>query len=92
MLYNLIAPYNMTHSNKASCPPEQKNFCSIRWYGYFLSSNNIGDVKPTEQMKKVNLPGKEKNILFNIIACDKQLIAKEVAVPNSSYLKRGVGV
>lgn len=56
-----------THSNKASWPPEQKNFCSIRWYGYFLSSNSMGEVKPTEQIKKVSLIMKEKHINISLI-------------------------
>lgn len=45
----------LTHSNSAFCPPEETNFCSIRWYGCFLSSNSIGDVNPTEHTRNVNL-------------------------------------
>lgn len=56
---NLTVQYKMkinqmgTYSKKASCPPDDKNFCNIRWYGNFFSSKSMGAVNPMEQMKKV---------------------------------------
>jgi len=47
--------FTNTYSKKAVCPPDWTNFCNIRWYGYFFSSNNMGDVNPTEHIRNVNL-------------------------------------
>jgi hypothetical protein len=46
---------SLSYWNSAFCPPEERNFCNIKWYGCFLSSNNIGDVNPTEHTRNVNL-------------------------------------
>lgn len=54
-----------TYSNNASCPPQETNFCNMRWYGNFFSSNNMGEVKPTEQMKKVSLQGKSHGTMIH---------------------------
>jgi len=43
------------YSKKVCWAPHAKNLWSMRWYGCLRSSNSIGDVKPTEHIKNVNL-------------------------------------
>jgi len=55
MFFQTLLLTQFPYWKRADCPPQVINFCNMRWYGCFLSSNNITDVKPREHTRNVNL-------------------------------------